>query len=68
MNELNIYTYGQDILTNNFPEYKNIQDYNIFFRGIFDKYGTIYSKTISNSNKRIKAMLIERLQSQLQLL
>lgn len=27
-----------------------------------------YSKTISNSNKRIKAMLIERLQSQLQLL
>lgn len=26
-----------------------------------------YSKTISNSNKRIKAMLIERLQSQLQL-
>ena len=29
---------------------------------------TIYSKTISNSNKRIKAMLIERLQSQLQLL
>lgn len=27
-----------------------------------------YSKTISNNNKRIKAMLIERLQSQLQLL
>jgi len=27
-----------------------------------------YSKTISNSNKRIKGMLIERLQSQLQLL
>lgn len=27
-----------------------------------------YSKTISNSNKRIKAMLIERLQSQPQLL
>lgn len=27
-----------------------------------------YSKTISNSNKRLKAMLIERLQSQLQLL
>lgn len=27
-----------------------------------------YSKTISNSNKRIKAMLIERLQSQLHLL
>lgn len=27
-----------------------------------------YSKTISNSNKRIKAMLIERLQSKLQLL
>lgn len=27
-----------------------------------------YSKTISNSNKRIKTMLIERLQSQLQLL
>lgn len=27
-----------------------------------------YSKTISNNNKRIKVMLIERLQSQLQLL
>lgn len=27
-----------------------------------------YSKTISNSNKRLKVMLIERLQSQLQLL
>ena len=59
MNELNIYTYGQDILTNNFPEYKNIQDYNIFFRGIFDKYGTIYSKTIFNNDLLIEIYLMD---------
>jgi hypothetical protein len=57
MNELDIYTYGQDILSNNFPEYKNIQDYNIFFRGIFDTYGTIYNKTILNSDLRIEINL-----------
>lgn len=55
MNEFNIYTCGQDILTIiYFPEYKNIKDYNIFFRGIFDKHGTIYDKTIFKSDLEIE--------------
>ena len=55
MNELGIYKYGQDILTTScFPEYKNIKDYNIFFRGIFDKHGTIYDKTIFKSDLEIE--------------
>jgi hypothetical protein len=58
MNELNIYTYGRDILTTScFPEYKNIKDYNIFFRGIFDNYGIIYSKTIFNNDLHIEINL-----------
>ena len=55
MNELDIYKYGQDILTTSyFPEYEEKKDYNIFFRGIFDIYGTIYSKTIFNSDLQIE--------------
>lgn len=58
MNELDIYKYGQDILTTSyFPEYKEKKDYNIFFRGIFDIYGTIYSKTIFNSDLQIEIYL-----------
>ena len=56
--EIDIYTYGQDILSISiFPEYENKKEYNIFFRGIFDKYGIIYQKTIYNNNLYIEISL-----------
>ena len=58
MNELDIYTYGQDIIKKiNFPEYNVKKNYYIFFRGIFDVYGTIYQKTIFESNLQIEICL-----------
>lgn len=58
MNELDIYTYGQQILkTTKFPEYNVKKKYHIFFRGIFDVYGTIYQKTIFQTNLQIEICL-----------
>ena len=58
MNEFEIYTAGQEILKIiSFPEYEGANEYNIFFRGIFDKYGTIYGKTIFETNLIIELCL-----------
>ena len=50
MTEFDIYTQGQNIFLEkaniyNFPVYQNPQDYNAFFRGFFDKYGIMTTKT-----------------------
>jgi hypothetical protein len=58
MNELDIYNHGQDILnTICFPDYETKKEFNIFFRGIFDIYGTLYSKTIFKSDLHIELCL-----------
>ena len=55
MSEHEIYNYGCNILLKEgkefvFPTYSNNKEYNIFFRGLFDKFGNINKRTILNED------------------
>jgi len=55
MSEYEIYNYGYNILLKEekefvFPRYSNNKTYNIFFRGLFDKFGNINKRTILNED------------------